>query len=138
MHKSFRAAALAAVFLLAACGSDDERVVVPVPAAASDSSTTQRINAWFEHYNDGKQPGVAVLAISGADILFKDTYGYADIANDVLVNDDSLFRLASVSKQFTAAAIVSSSSCTTTTRTIRTAFARASASPPRTPPTGGS
>ena len=106
MHKTLRAAALAAVLLLAACGGGDERVVVPVPAADSDSSTTQRVNAWFEHYNDGKQPGVAVLAISGADILFKEGYGYADIANDVRVNDDSLFRLASVSKQFTAAAIL--------------------------------
>ena len=48
----------------------------------------------------------AVLVARGDQILFRQVYGMADIQNGVPLRVGSRFRLASISKQFTAAAIL--------------------------------
>ncbi len=52
------------------------------------------------------QPGAAVLVIDDGQTLIRKGYGYADVDNKIEITPDSAFRLASVSKQFTTAAIV--------------------------------
>jgi CubicO group peptidase (beta-lactamase class C family) len=47
-----------------------------------------------------------VLVAVGDTILFKASYGYADRDNKKLLNDSTIFELASISKQFTAAGIL--------------------------------
>lgn len=47
-----------------------------------------------------------VLVAVGDTILFKASYGYADRDNKKTLNDSTVFELASVSKQFTAAGIM--------------------------------
>lgn len=52
------------------------------------------------------QPGVAVLVSRGDRVLFSKGYGLADIARKTPIATDSKFRIGSISKQFTAAAIL--------------------------------
>lgn len=51
-------------------------------------------------------PGACVLAIDGGEVVFQHAYGVAEVGSPTPCTLDSCFRLASVSKQFTAAAIM--------------------------------
>lgn len=72
---------------------------------AADNKASQ-VTALFEHYNEGRQPGAAVLVIKDGDIVFSGGFGYADLKNNVRIDENSSFRLASVSKQFTTMAVM--------------------------------
>ncbi len=48
----------------------------------------------------------AILVAKGEKILYQNEIGFADFKNKILLNEASVFQLASVSKQFTAAAIM--------------------------------
>lgn len=58
------------------------------------------------HYEDKIAPGVAVLVAKDGNVVYKKAFGYADVANKVKVSTDTKFRIGSVTKQFTAAAIL--------------------------------
>jgi len=73
-------------------------------APVADDELVQ-VEALFEHFNEGKQPGAAALVIKDGQVVFMQGFGYADIDNDVRISADSSFRLGSVSKQFTTTAI---------------------------------
>jgi len=51
-------------------------------------------------------PGGALAVVQDGEILLARGYGYADIKNEELVQPDSLFRIASISKPITAAAVL--------------------------------
>jgi CubicO group peptidase (beta-lactamase class C family) len=51
-------------------------------------------------------PGACVLAADRGRVVFKHAYGLADVANDVACTPATNFRMASVSKQFTAFAVM--------------------------------
>lgn len=72
--------------------------------ACSDPET--RIDELFADYDGAARPGAAVLVIrDGARELTK-TYGVADIATKEPITEATNFRLASLSKQFTATAVL--------------------------------
>lgn len=52
----------------------------------------------------GSQPGGVVLVRKGDTVLLRQAYGMADVENQVAMKPDKVFRLASVTKQFTAIA----------------------------------
>ena len=52
------------------------------------------------------EPGAAVLIMKGDDIIFDKGYGIADIDTKVPIDGNTFFNIASVSKQFTAVAIL--------------------------------
>jgi D-alanyl-D-alanine carboxypeptidase len=54
----------------------------------------------------GAAPGVCIGVARGGQVLFAKGYGKADLENDVTVTPESVFRIASITKQFTAAAIM--------------------------------
>ncbi|MEP6596513.1 MAG: serine hydrolase [Ginsengibacter sp.] len=61
------------------------------------------------YYNSlkGKEtPGIAVLVAKDGNVLYRKGFGYADIKNKILVTPNTKFRIGSVTKQFTAAAIL--------------------------------
>lgn len=73
----------------------------------SKSSMNDRasaINALFRGYT-GTVPGASVLVVENDQVVFRGTYGLADLETKEPVTGATNFRLASVSKQFTAAAI---------------------------------
>jgi CubicO group peptidase (beta-lactamase class C family) len=52
-------------------------------------------------------PGLALVVIRGGEVVKMKGYGFANLEHDVPVTPDTVFELASVTKQFTAAAIMS-------------------------------
>jgi CubicO group peptidase (beta-lactamase class C family) len=58
----------------------------------------------FKHYTEGFNGNI--LWASNDSIIFKKSYGFADPKNTIPLNDTSIFMLASMSKQFTAVAIL--------------------------------
>ena len=50
--------------------------------------------------------GMAVLAAKDGRILYRKSFGYADVKNKIPVTPDTKFRIGSVTKQFTAVAIL--------------------------------
>ena len=59
----------------------------------------------FSVLNEKKQINAAVLVAEDGDILFQGAFGYANLADKRLLQEDSLFELASLSKPFTALGI---------------------------------
>ena len=63
------------------------------------------IDALMRPY-DGEVPGAAVLVVRDGEPLVRRSYGLADLEQGTPVTPSTNFRLASVTKQFTAAAIL--------------------------------
>lgn len=63
------------------------------------------IDTIFHDYQ-GDRPGAAVMVIQNGEIVLSRTYGLADLENQVGVTDSSNFRLASMTKAFTAMTIL--------------------------------
>lgn len=69
------------------------------------SKKTDPINTIFQNYQ-GENPGASVAIIQDGKIVYHESFGMADKENQVPVQANSNFRLASVSKQITATAIL--------------------------------
>ncbi len=70
------------------------------------SPATERIDTFFTNrFNDGKLNGVVLFAENGK-IVYENAFGYSDFQTKDSLSTNSIFQLASVSKQFTAAAIL--------------------------------
>ena len=71
-----------------------------------DPSRAARVDAVFKDYDSTTSPGCAVAVFQDDKILYKRAYGMANLDHDVRLSTSSVFHVASVSKQFTAAAIL--------------------------------
>lgn len=71
-----------------------------IETAASDlpSRAKQLLGSWY----DGKGPGAAVVVVKNNKVVFEDYKGFANLEEQVKIGTNSVFELASVSKQFTA------------------------------------
>ncbi|HEX2139474.1 MAG TPA: serine hydrolase domain-containing protein [Woeseiaceae bacterium] len=69
-------------------------------------SYSQQVDALFAELAEGVQPGAAVMVIQDGEIVHRAGYGYANVEDRRLIDADTAFRLASVSKQFTAMAVM--------------------------------
>jgi len=66
----------------------------------------EKIDSWFEKLHGNNQFNGSVLLMKSDSIFFKKAYGYEDCSKENKLTTNSIFRLASVSKQFTAAGIM--------------------------------
>lgn len=73
--------------------------------ATTEHDVIERVDALMRDYA-GERPGAAVLVIREGEALVRRGYGLADLEAQAPVTPQSNFRLASVTKQFTAAAIL--------------------------------
>ena len=62
--------------------------------------------AMFARFESGVQPGCAVGVIRGGEVVHAAGYGFADIERGVRIDADTVFNIASTSKQFTAFALL--------------------------------
>jgi CubicO group peptidase (beta-lactamase class C family) len=69
----------------------------PNPSATLDAEILNEMST--RHF-----PGVSTIIVKNGEIVWKESYGYADIANSLPVEDTTVFLLASVSKLFTGTA----------------------------------
>ncbi len=74
-------------------------------AADADKIQTA-IDALFLDFDRPDVPGASVMVIQNGRVLLAKSYGMADVENKVLSGPDVNYRLASVTKQFTAMAIM--------------------------------
>jgi CubicO group peptidase (beta-lactamase class C family) len=81
-------------------------LVVFCPDVHAQSDEADKVTALFEHLNEGVQPGAAVMVIKDGSIVYSGGFGYANLEERIPIDADSTFRLGSVSKQFTAMAIM--------------------------------
>ena len=73
---------------------------IPMPSA-------ERIaDAYFESLIAENQPGAAVLVARDGQILYKKGFGYADVKEKKAITAETIFRIGSITKQFTGAAIL--------------------------------
>ena len=77
-----------------------------VTMAGQDATPAARVDAVFKEYDSSSSPGCAVAVFQDDKILYKRAYGMANLDHDVRLSTSSVFHVASVSKQFTAAAIL--------------------------------
>lgn len=76
-------------------------------AAESGAGAVERLlDDNFAGYSERGEPGVAAMVIENGAIRLQRTYGVADIQRRNPITPDTAFRLASVSKQFAAMAVM--------------------------------
>ena len=83
--------------------------LIQAPAVTAQSlpdSTRVAINRVFAAWSASNSPGCAVGVSRNDQTLFQNGYGMANLEHDVPITPASIFHVASVSKQFTAAAIM--------------------------------
>jgi CubicO group peptidase (beta-lactamase class C family) len=64
------------------------------------------INGLYNTLDGKAASGVAVLVAKDGQVIFKKGFGYANIGNSEPVKPDTKFRIGSITKQFTAAAVL--------------------------------
>ena len=75
-------------------------------ASFSQSSNAEKIDNIMESYNHADQPGASVLVMNHGKVVFKKGYGIANMNSGEKIKSATNFRLASVTKQFTAMSIL--------------------------------
>src|SRR5512145_2547488 len=82
-------------------------VLVGVTAPlASQSSLEGRVDSVFRQYASNESPGCVVGAAQHGRVLLERAYGMADLERSVPLTVSSILEAGSVSKQFTAAAVL--------------------------------
>ncbi len=56
--------------------------------------------------DEGATAGVSIAVRRGDATLFSNGYGFADIENDLPADSETVYRIGSITKQFTAASIM--------------------------------
>ncbi|HVN78108.1 MAG TPA: serine hydrolase [Terriglobia bacterium] len=82
---------------LASKGADTQRVLPPPDTL---------VDKLFNQIIIGDSPGAAVLVAKQGKVLFEKGYGYSNIGDHVPITPETKFRIGSITKQFTAAAIL--------------------------------
>lgn len=77
----------------------------PRDGAEPSASKDRQVDALFSRVNTSASPGCAVAVMLDGAIVYVRGYGMADLNHGIANSPESVFHVASVSKQFTAAAI---------------------------------
>ena len=69
-------------------------------------SLSKKVDAIFAEYDKTNSPGCALAILKNGKIIYKRGYGMSNMEYNIAIAPTSIFHIASISKQFTAAAIV--------------------------------
>lgn len=83
------------------CGQGAGGQPAPGPAVAP-----AQVDAIFADWDRTDSPGCALAVMHGGAIVYEHGYGMADLEHDATIRGNTPFHVASISKQFTATAIV--------------------------------
>ena len=81
-------------------------VILIVSMAASAQVPASQIDALFSKFTNTREPGCALLVIKDGKTVFRKGYGVTDLRSRHAIGPETNFRLASLTKQFTATAIM--------------------------------
>lgn len=84
------------------------------PAVFTDDTRMEKIkhmlpgidSIYKRHAEDNHFPGISFGVVVDGELIYKNSYGYTDVAKKTPVTSSSMFRIASMSKSFTAMAIL--------------------------------
>ena len=76
-----------------------------VTQSSAQDTFSSRVDAIFAEFDSADVPGCAVGIIRDGTYIHARGYGSANLEHGIPIGRDSVFRIGSVSKQFTAAAI---------------------------------
>ena len=93
---------LAVFFLLIPCG----RLAAQTQPQPLPSNVKAQVDKVFEKLDKSDSPGCALGVYRDGQIIYKHGYGMANLNDDVPITPATVFHVASMSKQFTAASIV--------------------------------
>jgi len=114
MFKSLTVLA-SAVFLfsfLVACGgggssgSNDPQPPPHAVGQAVEDEPASQIDALFRSYIDDSSPGASVILMKDGVVVLRSGYGLANLEHRVASSPETVYRIGSITKQFTAAAIM--------------------------------
>ncbi len=71
-----------------------------------EPSMEKKIDKIFEEFQTGYTPGVSVAVIKNEKLIYEKGFGFADLDNKIKIEPKTNFRLASITKQFTALSIL--------------------------------
>jgi CubicO group peptidase (beta-lactamase class C family) len=95
-------AAGALSLLILACGALLAQAQAAAPHA--QDARAQRIDAYLRSVYAAQEPGAAVIVVDDGQVLLREGYGLANVELGVPIAPDMVFRIGSVTKQFTAVA----------------------------------
>jgi CubicO group peptidase (beta-lactamase class C family) len=93
-------------FLLPAALALASTVVATAPAEAPPDPLAKTLDAMLTGLYPKDAPGAAVIAVRDGRTVLRKAYGMADLELGVPLQPDMVFRIGSMTKQFTAAAIL--------------------------------
>ena len=77
-----------------------------VSLADETQDRSAQVDKLFEEWNKTASPGCALSIMKDGRIVYKRGYGMADLEHDIRITPATVFHVASISKQFTAAALL--------------------------------
>ena len=80
--------------------------VADVVAVQPVSGTAARIDAFLSGIYKPDQPGAAIIAVKDGKVVFRKGYGLAEVELGMPIRPEMVFRIGSVTKQFTATAVM--------------------------------
>jgi D-alanyl-D-alanine carboxypeptidase len=98
--KRFCSNYLAAILLLVAL------TVQATAQAPASGNLTSAINQEMEKMFKANEPGAAVIVVRDGQVVFRKGYGMANMELGVAIEPDMIFRIGSITKQFTAVSIL--------------------------------
>ncbi len=75
-------------------------------AAATPGAIEEKVDAIFARWDSTTTPGCAVAASVNGQVVLRKAYGMADLEHGIVITPETIFEAGSVSKQFTAAAVL--------------------------------
>ncbi len=75
-------------------------------SARDNASNAAQVDHLFQQWDKPNSPGCAVAVMDGGKIVYQHGYGMADLDHDIKITPSTVFLIGSMSKQFTAAAIL--------------------------------
>ena len=81
-------------------------IVAKTSAQSLPDSTISKIDKIFARWDNNNSPGCAVAVVRNDSILLAKGYGMANLEYSIPIGPETIFHMASISKQFTAFSIV--------------------------------
>lgn len=105
--KLLRSAGIRGVSVLSTCACLFSLLqAVSLEAQSLSPDLAGKVDQVFEKWNRTDSPGCALGIYQGGKIIYKHGYGMANLNDDVTITPETVFHVASMSKQFTAASIL--------------------------------
>lgn len=80
-------------------------LVTTSPAQPAEDPLTKKVDRLFATWDKPESPGAAIAVIKDGAVVYKRGYGSANLEYNVPITPQTVFHVASVSKQFTAFAV---------------------------------